>query len=55
MKQGNSKQGGKKSAIVRLDPKLREANRKQYNQQLNQLHETLETAAQEDRIEDETD
>jgi ribosome biogenesis GTPase len=53
VKQGNSKQGGKKSAIVRLDPKLREANRKQYNQQLNQLHETLETAAQEDRIEDE--
>ena len=55
VKQGNRKQGGKTSAVVRLDPKLREANRKQYNQQLNQLHQTLETASQEDRIDEETD
>ncbi len=48
VKQGNRKQGGKTSTVVRLDPKLREANRKQYNQQLNQLHQTIETASLED-------
>jgi ribosome biogenesis GTPase len=43
-KQGNRKHGGQQATVVRLDPKLRDANRKQYNQQLNQLHQTLEDA-----------
>jgi ribosome biogenesis GTPase len=52
IKQGNRKQGGKPLAVVRLAPKLREANRKQYNQQLNQLHQTLDEACEENRIDD---
>jgi ribosome biogenesis GTPase / thiamine phosphate phosphatase len=55
VKQGNRKQGGKASAVVRLDPKLREANRKHYNQQLNQLHQTLEVASQEEDAFDDDD
>lgn len=43
-KQGNKKHGGQHTTIVRLDPKLRDTNRKHYNQQLNQLHQTLEDA-----------
>jgi hypothetical protein len=37
-----------------LDPKLRDANRKQYNQQLNQLHQTLDIANQEETVDDVT-